>query len=878
MVVSILALAASGVLAPFDPDLVRALSWRHIGPYRGGRTVGAAGIPEQPNTFFIGVNNGGVWKTTDAGRTWVPIFDDQPTGSIGTIAVAPSNPNILYVGSGEGLQRPDLSVGDGVYRSDDGGKTWRHLGLRDGQQIGSIAIHPKDPDRALVAVLGHPYGPNEERGVFRTLDGGKSWQKVLYKDPDTCAIQVNLDPKNPNVAYADLWEARQGPWENGQWQGPGSGLYKSTDFGTTWKRLAKGLPTVEQGLGRIGFCIAPSRPSRLYATVDAPNLGGIYRSDDAGESWSPINSEPRLWGRGSDFAEIKADPIDPDTVYVGNTSFYRSRNGGKTWRCIKGSPGGDDYHGTWINPLNPDIILLAADQGATITVNGGETWSSWYNQPTAQLYHVATDSGFPYHVYGGQQESGSVEISSRGNDGQITFREWHPAGGDEYAYLAPDPLNPRYVFGGRINRYDKVTGQIKNIRPKTPFRVLRTAPVLFSKADPRALYFAGNLLFRTRDGGDTWQTLSPDLTRERPDVPPNVGKYRTPGLQTMAHRGVIYTVAPSPIKADTIWCGTDDGLIHVTEDDGKSWRDVTPPDLTAWSKVSLMDAGHFDAKSAYAAVNRFRLDDLRPHVYRTHDGGQTWNEIVAGLPNDPINVVREDPLRPGLLFCGSERAVYFSIDDGDHWHPLRLNMPATSIRDLVLHENDVVVATHGRGFWILDDYSLLREATQVGNAPYLFSPTVATILERNTNSDTPLPPEEPAGQNPPDGAPIDYALPTDASSVTIEIRDADGQTLVRSSSDDPVLTLDPNLLTVMPEWVRPPKRVERAKGAHRWVWDLRGPKPESPGNGLPISAIWRDTPLGNQGPRVAPGEYRVRLTVDGTVLEKTLTLRSDPRI
>lgn len=853
--------------------------WRHIGPFRAGRTVGASGIAEQPFTFIIGVNNGGVWKTTDAGHTWKSIFDDQPTGSIGDVSFAPSNPNVIYVASGEGLQRPDLSTGDGMYKSIDSGKTWKNLGLSEAQQIGGICVDPKNPDRVFVAALGHPYGANIERGVYRTIDGGTNWQKVLYIDENTGAIQVTIDPKKPNVVYAALWEARQGPWENGRWQGSGSGLFKTTDGGNNWTKLTKGLPTFEQGLGRIGFAIAPSNSNILYATVDSGNASGLYRSDDAGATWKRVNDERRLISRGDDFAEVKVDPRDPETVYVADTSFYRSTDGGKNFTCIKGSPGGDDYHRAWINPLHPEIILLAADQGATVSVNSGETWSTWYNQPTAQLYHVAADNEFPYNLYSGQQESGSAMVSSRGNDGQITFREWHPAGGDEYGYIAPDPVNSRYVFGGRINRYDKVTGEVVDVRPKVAHRVLRTAPVVFSTVDPRRLYYAGNLLFKTDDGGKNWETISPDLTRESYDIPESVGKFTTSEMKTMPRRGVIYTIAPSYIDTNVIWCGTDDGLIWVTWDGGKNWENVTPPGVTSWSKVSIMDAGHFDTKTAYAAVNRIRCDDQRPHIFKTHNGGKTWQEINGDLPSGPVNVVREDAIAPGLLFCGSETSVFFSTDDGSNWHSLRLNLPASSVRDLIIKDNDLAIATHGRGFWILDNMTPLRSLLDTKSAG-LYPPPPAYILERNTNSDTPLPPEFPAGQNPPDGATIDYSPGTDANVVTIEIHDKEGKLVRKFSSSDPVVPFDPESITVMPEWVRPQHIPSKVDGMRRFVWDLRHQPPTQTtgrGGGLPISAIWHDTPLGQQGAFVDPGIYTIRLTVDGKSFEQLLEVKQDPR-
>jgi photosystem II stability/assembly factor-like uncharacterized protein len=871
------------------PKLYDSMRWRMIGPFRGGRTVGAVGVPSQPNVFYIGVNNGGVWKTNDYGRTWIPIFDDQPTGSVGSLAVAPSNADILYVGSGEGLQRPDLSVGDGVYKSIDAGKTWKHLGLSDGQQIPAIQVDPRDPDRVFVAVLGHPYGPNPERGVFRSLDGGKSWQKVLYQDENTGAIALEFEPGNAQTVYAALWSSRQGPWENGAWQGSTSGLFKSTDGGTTWRQLTKGLPTAKQHLGRIGIGVCGSDPKCLFAMVDADE-GGLYRSDDAGESWRLINGERRLWGRGSDFAEVKVDPKNKDVIYVANTCAYRSTDGGKSFVAFKGAPGGDDPHTFWINPDNPQIILLAGDQGACVSVNGGQTWSSWYNQPTAQFYHVMTDNKFPYWVYGAQQESGSAGVASRGKDGQITFRDWHPVGVEEYGYVAPDPLNPNFIYGGKVTRYDMTTGEVVHVGPPGVgkgkgkaggYRTLRTAPLVFSTVDPHVLYFGANVLFKTTDGGKNWQIISPDLSREMPEVPENIGIFRTPELAKQARRGVIYTVAPSYKDVNVIWCGTDDGLIHVTTDGGKSWQNVTPPGVTSWSKLSLMDAGRHGAGTAYAAVNRIRLDDQRPHIYRTHDGGKTWKEIVKGLPPEPVNVVREDPVRQGLLFCGTERAVYVSFNDGDEWQPLRLNMPATSIRDLVVHEDDVVVGTHGRSFWILDDVTPLRQLdAKVAAAPvHLFKPQVTYRVKWNVNTDTPLPPEEPGGKNPPDGAIINYHLNKPASgAVILEIFDNKDKLVRRYSSEDKPPKIDENKLTIPSYWIRPPQVLSGKAGSHRFIWDLRYPPATGgKGSGYSMAAIYKDTP-GPQGPMVLAGQYTVKLTVDGTTHVQLLTVKMDPRV
>ncbi|MBZ5704157.1 MAG: glycoside hydrolase [Acidobacteriia bacterium] len=857
-----------------------------IGPFRAGRTVAISGVPGHPNVFFMAPNNGGVWKSTDYGRTWAPIFDDQPTGSIGALAIAPSNPDIIYVGSGEGLRRPDLSTGDGIYKSTDGGHTWQHLGLRDGQQIGAILIDPHDPNRLLVAVVGHPYGPNAERGVFRSLDGGGTWQKVLYKDEDTGAIDLAFDPTNAQTVYAVMWASRRPPWTTGNsYSGPGSGLYKSTDGGTTWRQLTKGLPTWAEHLGRIGLGVAPSDGNRIYALVDSPKRGGLCRSDDAGESWERINADDRLWGRGDDFACVRVDPKDRDMLYIANISTYRSTDAGKTFTAIKGAPGGDDYHTIWINPENPQIIALAVDQGATISVNGGQTWSSWYNQPTAQFYHVITDNQFPYWVYGGQQESGSVGTASRSDFGEITFRDWYPVGVEEYGYVAPDPLNPNLIYGGKVTRYNRVTGQTQDVSPVIlrtgQYRFNRTQPLIFSPVDPHILYFGSNVLFKTTDGGNSWQVISPDLTREDPGVPPSFGVFVESDPAKGKHRGVIYSIAPSPKDVNLIWAGTDDGLIQVTRDSGKTWQNVTPPDLTPWSKLAQMEASHFDTATAYAAVNRFRVDDLHPYIYRTHDGGKTWQKIVNGLPDDPVNTVREDPERKGLLFAGTERSVYVSFDDGDHWQSLRLNLPATSIRDLVVHQDDIVVGTHGRSFWILDNITPLRQlSARLSEADaHLFAPQLTYRVRRNNNTDTPLPPEEPAGQNPPDGAMLDYFLKSPAAGpVTLEITDQSGKVVRHFSSTDTPEPVNPDELNIPTYWIRPARILSTEAGMHRFVWDLRYPPPNVLEHEYPISAIYHDTPHYPLGPAVLPGVYNLKLTANGKTYTQSLTIKMDPRV
>jgi photosystem II stability/assembly factor-like uncharacterized protein len=882
----------------YDPAMFQELRWRLMGPFRGGRTVAISGVPGQPNVFYMAPNNGGVWKTTDFGRTWNPIFDRQPdnpehSGSIGALAVAPSNPNIIYVGSGEGLRRPDLSVGDGMYKSTDAGNTWKHLGLRDAQQIASIIVDPKDPNRILVAVQGHPYGPNQERGIFRSLDGGQTFQKVLYKDENAGGMDLVFDPRNSQIIYASMWSSRRPPWTTGGgYDGPGSGLYKSTDGGDHWSQLTKGLPGEAEGLGRIGPAVSPSDPNRMYAWVNAKKGSGIYRSDDAGESWQQVNDEERIYGRGDDFGCVRVDPKNKDEIYVANTSTYRSADAGKNFTAIKGAPGGDDYHTIWINPENPEIIAIALDQGATISVNGGQTWSSWYNQPTAQFYHVITDNQFPYWVYGGQQESGSVGIASRSDFGEITFRDWTTIGVEEYGYVAPDPLHPNLIFGGKVTVFDKNTGQTRDVSPVVlrtgKYRFNRTAPLVFSPVGAHTLYLGSNVLFATRDHGNSWQEISPDLTREDPGVPASLGPFVEDDPAKGKHRGVIYSLAPSPRDANLIWAGTDDGLINITRDAGKTWQNVTPPELTPWSKVAQLDASHFDTESVYAAINRFRLDDLHPYIYRTHDGGKTWQTIVAGLPeNEPVNTVREDPKRKGLLFAGTERTVYVSVDDGDHWQSLQQNLPPTSIRDLVIHGDDIVVGTHGRSFWILDDIACLRQI-KLGNRLRLFLPSEIYRVRRNNNTDTPLPPEEPAGQNPPDGLIIDYWLSDDVSSpISIEIRDSGHNLVRRFSTLDPPEHINPKDYNVPMYWVRPPQTLSTTKGMHRFVWDLTYPAPEVLSRDFPISAIYHDTPLYPQGALAPPGHYTVTLTIESRLdvrsgnmptVEEPFTLRMDPRV
>jgi photosystem II stability/assembly factor-like uncharacterized protein len=902
LVVSAVLLFAGEVCAQQSAESsYQEMRWRMVGPFRGGRTRAVAGVPSRPNLFYMGAVDGGVWASTDYGRTWNPIFDSEPTQSIGAIAIPPSNPDIIYVASGEGLQRPDLSIGNGIYKSTDAGKTWTHLGLRDGQQIPALAVDPRNPDRIFAAVLGHPYGANGERGIFRSTDGGVTWEKVLYKGENTGGSDVVVDPSNPDIVYACLWQSRLGPWEdNNAFAGSEGGLFKSTDGGQTWRKLSQGLP---DDVVQINVAIAGSQPQRLYASLSttqpvgyASGKGlGFYRSDDGGESWTQITNDPRPAMKigGGDLSVPVVDPQNADVVYVASIVVVRSSDGGKTWTSIRGAPGGDDYQNLWINPENPNIILLVSDQGAIVTVNRGETWSSWYNQPTAQIYHVSVTNTFPYEVCGGQQESGSVCIRSRGNDGEITFRDWHPVGAIEYGYVAPDPLHPDLVYGaGRneVSLFHRGTGQVQDVSPipvRGQYRVDRTEPILFSPLDPRLLYYAANILFATRDGGHSWQAISPDLTRKEAAIPASVDDQATLNPKGARQRGTIYAVAPSFQNPDTIWAGTDDGLVWVTRDGGKNWKDITPRALAPWSKIAQIEASHFDDQTAYVAVNRMRINDLEPYIYRTSDGGKSWQPITRGLPGDsPVNSVREDPRRKGLLFAGTETAVWVSFDDGEHWQSLQLNLPHTSVRDLAVHDEDVIVATHGRGFWILDDISPLRQLTPAltnadNREPHLFKPAPAYRVRRDTNTDTPLPPDEPAGQNPPDGAIIDYLLPSSISGpVTLEILNAQGKLVRRySSTDKPEQSQEALQKQLIPlYWLRREAMLSAGAGMHRWVWDLRYPPPTSTEHEYPIAAVPQDTPRTPLGPLVPPGTYSVRLSATGYRQSAELMVKADPRV
>jgi photosystem II stability/assembly factor-like uncharacterized protein len=875
------ALPARAAAEPLTAALLKPLEWRSIGPFRGGRVLTVAGVPGEPDHFYFGAVNGGVWETHDAGRTWAPIFDSAPVGSIGALALAPSDRRVIYVGTGEADMRSDIAQGAGLYRSRDAGRTWQAIGLEDSQQIGRILVDPANPDVVLVAALGHPYGANETRGVFRSSDGGASWQRTLYKDADTGAIDLAFQPGNARVVYAALWQTRRPPWNvYPPSSGPGGGLYQSHDGGETWVELAgHGLPPQP---GRIGIGVAPSKPQRVYALIDAA-AGGLYRSDDAGASWTRVSGDPRIWRRGWYFGGVTVDPADPDVVYVCNTSMHRSTDGGRTFFPVKGAPGGDDYHQLWIDPRDPQRRILGVDQGAVVTLNGGATWSSWFNQPTGQFYHVITDGRFPYWVYGAQQDSGAAGIPSRtDNVDGINLTEFRESAvGGESDNIAPDPENPQIIFGGRVDRFDERTGQRRSITPGLAwpglYRGTWTLPLVFGKPRPHALYFGMQRIFRTRDRGAHWQAISPDLTRPDPGTPASLDAATIADNDSNGpRRGVVYAIGPSPTDAGLIWAGTDDGLVWKTLDGGAHWKDVTPAALGAWAKIGVVEPSHFDSQTAYIAVDRHRLDDPRPYIYRTRDGGASWALIVDGIADGGVhnsaNVVREDPVRRGLLYGGTEHGVYVSLDDGAHWQALQQNLPRTSVRDLEVHGADLVIATHGRGFWIMDDIAPLRVfADDVSAGTRLLPPARALRVRPTGFLGSPMPKDEPMGANPKPGAYIDYVLDGAATGpVQLTIYAASGTAVRTFSSEDKPPQADPAKVVIAPEWIAPPPPPGTGAGTHRFVWDLHYP----PRAGLATD----DSEEPEEGVWAPPGEYRVELKAGDRVYQQSLSVAPDPRV
>jgi len=882
----LLLLAGATVAQSLPPELMSGLKWRLIGPFRGGRVVAVTGVPGDSTTFYFGAVNGGIWKTSDAGTVWTPIFDNQPIGSIGAIAVAPSDSKTIYAGTGESDIRSDLSSGNGVYKSTDGGSTWMHIGLEETRQISRIVIDPRDAKVVYVGALGPAYGANEQRGIYESVDGGMHWSKVLDEGPEIGISDLAICSGNPQLLFAGAWNTHRPPWSTyAPIDGPGGGLYRSQDAGKTWSHLdGSGLP--EGDWGRIGVDVAPDG-KRVYALIQAKK-SGLYRSDDGGDTWTLENADPRLTSRAWYFNSITIDPHDRDVIYIPNVALYRSEDGGKTISIVRGAPGGDDYHQIWIDPKNSASMVLGTDQGTTVSLDRGKSWSTWYNQPTAQLYHVITDNQFPYVVYGAQQDSGSAAVLSRTDHGQITPRDWFPAGESESGYMTPDPKDSNIIYlsgtYGSVVRYNRRTGFSQDVTPwpvptfgseinQRKYRDPWTPVLILSPADLTTLYLGTQYVMKTVDGGLHWQTISPDLTgsTQRPgdktEGPPTIQNAKERGY------GVVFTIAPSALNRDTIWAGSDTGLIHLTRDGGKTWKDVTPLGLTPWSKISFIEASHFDPAVAYVAVDRSRLDDRTPYLYRTRNFGGTWQPISNGIAADSfVRGIREDTGRMGLLFAGTELGVYLSFDDGDEWQSLQLNLPFTSVRDLTIHGEDLIVATHGRSFWILDNITPLRQAADAAkaNAFWLYHPAPAVRIDNDSFTGTPLPPEEPTGENPPSGAVIDYFLKSPASTVSLEIIDPHQKVVHRFSSEDKRPEKRPPL-PIAERWFPKPEVLQTNPGMHRFVWNLTWSS--SGGPGVDEESEYR-TP---SGPKVVPGKYTVKLTVDGRLQTQPLTVVMDPR-
>lgn len=863
---------------PEDLDF-KGMKYRSIGPFRGGRSLTVAGINGDPSTYWLGSTGGGVWKSVDGAMTWSPTFDKQGVGSIGSLAVSQSDPNVVYVGTGEACIRGNISHGDGIYKTIDGGKNWKNIGLKDSRAIGKVIVHPRDPDIVFVAALGHPYGPNAERGIFRTTDGGKTWEKVLFKDEDTGGIDVAFDPRNPNIVYAALWQARRTPYSLSS-GGPGSGLYKSIDAGSTWKRLEgkdSGLP--EGIYGRIGVSVA-ANSDRVYALIEAAK-GGLYRSDDGGEKWQLVDGDRKLQQRAWYYMHVFADPQDVNTVYVLEVDFHKSTDGGRTFNDVT-APHGDN-HSLWIDPSDPRRMVVGNDGGAMITLDEGKNWTSPLNQPTAQFYHVITDNRFPYYVYGAQQDNSTIAIASRGDEGKIDRADWYPVGGGEAGYIAPYPPDPTITFAGdyqgNLTRYDKKTGQLQNVSPwpevsdgrgaaNNVHRFQWTAPLVFSPHDPNVLYHGAEVLFKTTDAGMHWTAISPDLTRNDKSKQQVSGGPINKDDTGTEYYDTIFSIAESPVQKGLIWVGTDDGLIQLTRDGGQHWANVTPKEMPEWSRISLIEASPFDAGAAYAAVERRQLDDLRPYIYKTSDFGASWTKLVSGIPeNTFVRAVREDPKKKGLLYAGTETGVFVSFNDGAQWRPLRLNLPTVPIHDLVVKDDDLVLATHGRSFWILDDLTPVRQFAEDirDSGVHLYTPQTALRVRADKPSKSVV-----VGQNPPPGAIIDFWLKSEPKGeVKLEVLDSSGS-LVRKYSSKELEELEAPL---DPESEKPKPLLKPETGLNRVVWDLRY-------SGVtPVKDYYLfEYHDGARGPFALPGTYQVRLTVDDKVQTARLELKNDPRV
>ncbi len=858
-----------------DERLFSGMKWREVGPYRGGRALAIEGVIGEPDTYYFGAVAGGVWKTTDGGQNWAPLFDKEDISSIGAIAVSQSDHNVVYVGTGEGAIRGNTTYGIGVYKSIDAGNTWKNIGLKDSRQIGALIVDPRNSDTVLVAALGHAFGPNPERGIYRTADGGKTWTKVLGKDENTGGIDVVFDPHNPNIVFAALWQARRQPW-NFSSGGPGSGLYRSEDNGVTWKHLeGNGLPGGI--LGRIGVSVSGADANRIYAIIEAKD-GGIYKSDDAGQNWTRVNDDGRFRQRAWYFSKIYADPKSPDTVYVLNTGAFKSVDGGKTFNLLPARHG--DHHGLWIDPTNPKRIGNANDGGASISIDGGKTWTTEDNQPTAQFYHVSTDNAFPYHICGAQQDNSNLCIASQSDWGAIGRQDYYEAGDGECGYVFADPRDWQILYSNSEStmvRYDLHKKEVQDISvypldasghgaADLTYRFQWTSPIMISSHNPDALYAGAQFVFKSTDHGQSWTKISDDLTRNDKSKQQPSGGSLTKDITSVEYYDTVFALAESPLKEGTIWAGSDDGLIHVTTDDGKTWSNVTPH-MPEWSTVDAIEASPFDANTAYASIDRHKLDDFKPYIFRTTDLGKTWTTLVTGIPDNAyVHAVREDPKKRGLLYAGTERGVYVSFDNGAHWQPLQLNLPPTPIHDLVVKDDDLVVATHGRSFWVLDDLTPVRQAKdESAQADFvLYQPATGLRLHYSEEFDR----RQPVGENPPPGALIDYYLKAEPKDeVTLDILDGQGKVVRHLSNKEKKENQQP------PEW---PDRVERVttipakEGMNRFAWDLRYNDPvQIPG------AFYSGN--GPTGPLALPGDYQVKLTVAGKSQTVPFHLAIDPR-
>lgn len=860
--------AAAHAQVRIDSGSLEGLRYREIGPFNGGRVLAVSGVASNPNLYYFGAVAGGVWKTTDAGLNWTPLFDDQPVSSIGALAVAESDPNVIYVGTGEACIRGDISHGDGVYKSIDAGRTWKNIGLRDTRHIGRVIVHPRNPDLLFVAALGHAYGPNSERGVFRSRNGGETWEKVLYKDENTGAIDIVFDPSNPNIIYAGLWEVYRTPYslESG---GPGSGIYRSIDGGTTWKHLTgSGLP--KGIMGKIGLAVASSEPDRVYALIDARD-GGLFRSDNAGDTWRLVNDDPEIRQRAFYYIHVNVDPKNADVVYFLQVSLLKSIDGGRTFSSIR-EPHGDN-HGMWIDPNNPQRLIVGTDGGPYITTNGGRTWTE-ADLPISQFYHVSADNRTPYYVYGAMQDLSTAAIPSDSLSREgITQGDWYPVGGGESGYVVPHTKDPNIVYAGSysglLTRYDHRTRQAQRISPwpehsmgwgagELKYRFQWTAPIATSPYDPDVVYHAANVLFKSVNGGKSWTAISPDLTRnDKSKLGPSGGPI-THDNTTVEYYCTIFTVAESPKQKDLIWAGSDDGLLHITADGGKNWINVTPKGMPEWSRLSMVEPSPHEASTAYLAADRHQLDDFKPYAYKTNDYGKTWTSITNGIPsNTYVRVVREDPSRRGLLYAGTETGVFVSFDDGAYWQSMQLNLPTSPVHDLIVKDGDLVVGTHGRSIWILDDITPLRQLTPqvVTENAHLFQPRPTFRRKFGAGGEVAPPPA--AGDNPPAGALIRYNLKSPAANeVKLEILDSKGQAIHTFSSNA----------------TNPRDQLPARGGLNSFVWDLRYPEASRfPGLTLRNGG-------GLIGPVALPGTYQLRLTAAGAVSSTSLVLKPDQRV